>query len=188
MSGRGAGKAPRRMLIVDGYNIINARRSGGGMDSYSLADAREKLLSDLMDYAGYSAQQVVLVFDAWMSERAVRTEERHGAVTVVYTQKGEIADRYIERLCDELATDIELHRLEVRVASSDALEQTIILGRGATRMSARELMLEMEQMRSAGIRQVIEKPVSRRNPIGDRLSPEVRARLEQLRKGHDDRG
>ena len=187
MSGKGAGKAPRRMLIVDGYNIINARRSGG-MDSYSLADAREKLLSDLMDYAGYSAQQVVLVFDAWMSDRTMRSEERHGAVTVVYTQKGEIADRYIERLCDDLAGDIELHRLEVRVASSDALEQTIILGRGATRMSARELMIEMEQLRTAGIRQVIEKPVSRRNPIGERLSPEVRERLEQMRKGYKDRG
>ena len=165
MKGKGAGRAPQRMLIVDGYNIINARRSGG-MDSYSLADAREKLLSDLMDYAGYSAQQVVLVFDAW----------------------GEIADRYIERLCDELAGDIELHRLEVRVASSDALEQTIILGRGATRMSARELMIEMDQLRNTGIRQVIGKPVSRRNPIGERLSPEVRERLEQMRKGYNNRG
>lgn len=188
MNGVRAGRAPRRMLIVDGYNIINARRSGGSMDSYSLADAREKLLSDLMDYAGYSAQQIVLVFDAWMSDRARRTEERHGGVTVVYTQKGEIADRYIERLCDELAGDIELRRLEVRVASSDALEQTIILGRGATRMSARELMIEMEQLRSTGIRQVIEKPVSRRNPIGDHLSPEVREKLEQMRKGYDNRG
>ena len=64
MNGKRAGKAPRRMLIVDGYNIINARRSGGDMDSYSLADARDRLLSDLMDYAGYSAQQIVLVFDA----------------------------------------------------------------------------------------------------------------------------
>ena len=86
-------------------------------------------------------------------------------------------------MCDELAGDIELHRLEVRVASSDALEQTIILGRGATRMSARELMFEMEQLRATGIRQVIEKPVSRRNPIAERLPAEVRQRLEQMRKG-----
>ena len=177
-----AGKAPRRILIVDGYNIINARRGGGGMDSYSLADAREKLVSDLMDYAGYSAQQVVVVFDAWMSDRDRRTEERRGDVTVVYTQKGEIADRYIERLCDDLAADIDLRRVEVRVASSDGLEQTIILGRGASRMSARELMAEMEQLRSAGIRQVVQKPVSRRSPISDRLSPEVMKRLEELRK------
>ena len=175
--------SPRRVVIVDGYNVIFAWRGGGrGMDASTLADARERLLAELMDYAGYSDQQVVLVFDAWMSDRTQRTEEKHGAVTVVYTQKGEIADRYIERLCDELASDIELHRLEVRVASSDALEQTIVLGRGASRMSSRELMFEMSQLRNDGIRRVIEKPVTRRATIGERLSPSVRAKLEEMKK------
>ncbi len=174
------GRAPRRLLIVDGYNVINARREGA---SGSLADARDRLISDLMDYAGYSGQQVILVFDAWMSDRDRRTEERRGGVTVVYTQKGEIADRYIERLCDDLAGDIELRRVEVRVASSDALEQTIVLGRGAARMSARELTLEMAQLREAGIRQA-EKPASRLNPIADHLPPEIRDRLEEMRKGY----
>jgi len=186
MSAARAGRPPRRILIVDGYNVINARRDGGApMSSLSLADAREKLIDDLMDYAGYSDQSVILVFDAWMSDRATRTEEKRGAVTVVYTQKGEIADRYIERLCDELAEDIDLRRAEVRVASSDALEQTIVLGRGAARMSSRELMLEMSQLRQAGIRQHVDKPASRRNPIGDHLSPRVRQRLEELRKGNE---
>ena len=181
-----AGSAPRRVLIVDGYNVINARRDmGPGMSSGSLADARDRLLSELMDYAGYSGQQIILVFDAWMSDRQQRTEEQHGAVTVVYTQKGEIADRYIERLCDDMAGDIELRRVEVRVASSDALEQTIVLGRGASRMSARELMYEMAQLRETGIRRVVEKPVSRRNPIADHLPDKVRARLEEMRKGND---
>ena len=179
----GAGRAPRRILIVDGYNVINARRdTAPGAAPGSLADARDRLLSELMDYAGYSGQQVILVFDAWMSDRQQRTEEQHGAVTVVYTQKGEIADRYIERLCDSLANDVSLRRLEVRVASSDALEQTIILGRGATRMSSRELMLEMLEMRQAGIRHV-EKPASRRNPVLEHLPPEVRKKLEELKKG-----
>ena len=176
------GRAPKRLLIVDGYNIINARRSSGAMDSYSLSDAREKLVSDLMDYAGYSDQRVILVFDAWMSDRTIRTEEAWGPVTVVYTQKGEIADRYIERLCDELANDIELHRLEVRVASSDALEQTIVLGRGASRMSARELMMEMSQLRESGIRRVIEKPAVRRSTIGERLPEDVRRKLDEMKK------
>ena len=177
------GRAPRRMLIVDGYNVINARRDGGArMSADSLADARERLVSDLMDYAGYSDQEVVLVFDAWMSERLRRTEEKRGGGTVVYTQKGEIADRYIERLCDDLAGDIELRRLEVRVASSDALEQTIVLGRGAVRMSARELMYEMNELRRAGIRHA-DRPASRRNPIADHLPRDVRERLEEMRRG-----
>ena len=156
------GRAPRRVLIVDGYNVINAGREVPGEKAGSLADARERLLSELMDYAGWSGQQIILVFDAWMSDRDRRTEEQRGAVTVVYTQKGEIADRYIERLCDELTADIELRRVEVRVASSDALEQTIVLGRGAGRMSARELIFEMEQQRAAGVRRM-EKPTPWRN-------------------------
>ena len=175
------GRPPRRVLIVDGYNIINARRDGG-LRAGTLADARDRLVDALMDYAGYSGQQVILVFDAWMSDRTVRTEERRGAVTVVYTQKGEIADRYIERLCDAYADDIDRRRVEVRVASSDALEQTIILGRGATRMSARELMYEMQQMRALGISSVqrAETVSSRRNPISDRLPEDVRRRLKEM--------
>ena len=175
-----AGKPPRRVLIVDGYNIIN---SGDDFSGPSLADAREQLLGALMDYAGYSGQQIILVFDAWMSDRQTRTEERHGAVTVVYTQKGEIADRYIERLCDDFAADIEYRRVEVRVASSDALEQTIVLGRGATRLSARELMFEMRAMRDDGIRHAAPlRATARRASIGERLPEDVKRRLDELRK------
>ena len=180
MNGR-YGAPPQRVLIVDGYNIINA---GSDFSGASLADARDKLLSALMDYAGYSGQRVILVFDAWMSDRQTRTEEKHGAVTVVYTQKGEIADRYIERLCDDFARDIEYRRVEVRVASSDALEQTIVLGRGATRLSARELMYEMRAMRADGIRHAAPlKPSAKRSAIGERLSEDVRRKLDEMKKG-----
>ena len=179
MSGRSRG--PRRILIVDGYNVINA---GPEFSGGSLSDNRDKLLNALMDYAGWSGQQVVVVFDAWMSDRTSRTEEKRGAVTIVYTQKGEIADRYIERLCDDLASDIEYRRVEVRVASSDALEQTIVLGRGASRMSARELMAEMGQLRAEGIRHTAPaRPSMRRSTIGERLPEDVRRRLDELRKG-----
>ena len=176
----GAGRPPRRVLIVDGYNVINARKDE---HAASLADARERLVNELADYAGWSGQRVIVVFDAWMSDRATRTEEKRGAVTVVFTQRGEIADRYIERLCDDFATDIEYRRVEVRVASSDALEQTIVLGRGATRMSARELMYEMQTMRADGIRYTApSQPATRRSTIGDRLPEGVRRRLEEMKR------
>lgn len=181
MSARGS-KAPRRVVIVDGYNVINARRDALDARPGSLADARERLIADLMDYAGWSGQQVIVVFDAWMSDRDRRTEEQRGGVTVVYTQKGEIADRYIERLCDELAADIDLRRVEVRVASSDALEQTIVLGRGASRMSSRELMFEMRQLRAEGIAQAVRPAAPVRSSIGERLSEETRRRLDELKK------
>ena len=180
MSGRGS--APRRVLIVDGYNVINARREDGGFTAATLADARERLAEALMEYAGWSGQQVILVFDAWQSDRPTRTEEARGPLTVVYTRRGEIADRYIERLCDGLARDIENHRVEVRVASSDALEQTIVLGRGAARMSARELIAEMRQLRSDGIRRAAPvQPARARSAIGERLPEDVRRKLNALR-------
>lgn len=180
MSAR-AGRPPRRVLIVDGYNVIN---SGPEFSGGALSDARDRLTDALMDYAGFSDQQVILVFDAWMSDRLARTEEQRGAVTVVYTRKGEIADHYIERLCDDFAADIEYRRVEVRVASSDALEQTIVLGRGAARMSARELVHEMQAMRDEGIRRAAPaRPVRPRASIGERLPEDVRRRLDEIKRG-----
>ena len=82
--------APKRVLIVDGYNVINARSHPGS--AQALADARDRLVNDLEDYAGFSGQEIVVVFDAWQAERPVRSVEQRGAVRVVFTRKGEIAD------------------------------------------------------------------------------------------------
>ena len=118
----------RRVLIVDGYNVLNAWKDAQGMDAGSLSDARDALAACLMDYAGFSGQKVVLVYDAYLGDRRARTEEHTGPLTVVYTQKNETADNYIERLCDQYARDAELGRVEVRVATSDLVEQMVVLG------------------------------------------------------------
>ena len=173
MSGRG--KTPERVMIVDGYYVINARRHITG--SMQLADARDRLIREMQDYAGYSGQRIILVFDAWQGDRDRRSHERYGAVEVVFTQKGEIADHYIERLCDELADDIDYRRIELRVATSDALEQTIVLGRGATRISSRELLTEMGMVRGTAAAAQSVKPL-RRSTIGDSLRPEI---IEKMR-------
>ena len=170
----------KRLLVVDGYNVLNAYRSAP--DARSLSDARVELARRLLDYAGFSGQEIVLVFDAWMSGRKQRTEEVIGPMTVVYTQKNETADHYIERLCDARARDVEYGRLEIRVATSDNVEQTVVLGRGATRISSRELIYEMESVRREG-RAEAARPANRRTPLIDRLSEDVRKRLEDMRKG-----
>ena len=105
-------------------------------------------------------------------------EDEYGPVQVVFTRKGEIADHYIERLCDGYAEDVEFRRAEVRVATSDALEQTIILGRGATRISSRELLMEMSQARSTGTAAAVPKRTGG-STVGDRIPPHV---LEKLRR------
>lgn len=168
-------------MIVDGYNILNAWH-GEALNKRPLADSRDRLIDTLFDYAGYSGQQVTVVFDAWRSDRMQRTAESKGPVSVVYTQKAETADHYIERLCDEYARDMALDRVEVRVATSDFIEQTVVLGRGATRISARELLTEVERMRDAGRREGVTAR-KERSTIMDGQKSDVREKLERMRRG-----
>ena len=170
----------RRILIVDGYNVINVRKPV--RESLQLEDARRQLNERLHDYAGYSGQQVILVYDAWLSDRGRRSIENRGLLQIVFTMKGETADCYIERLCDELEDDIRMRRAEVRVATSDLVEQTIAFGRGAVRLSSRELLLEMDMARTAR-GACVRSPGKRGSTVEDRLPEEVRRKLEKLRRG-----
>lgn len=174
--------APRRVLIVDGYNVINVRKPV--RESLHLEEERRRLADRLHDYAGYSGQQIILVYDAWLSSRMQRSVENHGLLQVVFTMKGETADCYIERLCDELAEDIALRRAEVRVATSDLIEQTIAFGRGAVRLSSRELLMEMD-MASAARGSNTQSSGTRISTVAERLPEEIRARLESMRRGEN---
>lgn len=170
----------KRLLIVDGYNVLNAWRSG--MDARSLSDARDELAHRLANYAGYTGQKIVLVFDAWMSDRMQRTCEEQGPLTVVFTQKNETADHYIERLCDSYAREVEYGRLEIEVATSDNVEQTVVLGRGARRVSSRELLREMDSVRREGAAaQTVQR--RSRSTLMDRLPDDIRRRLDDMRRG-----
>ena len=179
---KSAAGARRRILIVDGYNVINVRKPV--RDSLGLEDARRALTDRLHDYAGWSGQRIILVFDAWLSDRMQRSVEERGPLRVVFTMKGETADCYIERLCDELAGDVALRRAEVRVATSDRIEQTIAFGRGAARLSSRELLLEMDAAASNRAPRA-QSAGSRGATVAERLPEEIRARLEEMRRGEN---
>ena len=179
---RAANGPRRRILIVDGYNVINVRKPV--RESLVLEDARRRLTDRLHDYAGWSGQQIIVVYDAWLSDRTQRSIENHGPLQVVFTMKGETADCYIERLCDELADDISMRRAEVRVATSDLVEQTIAFGRGAGRISSRELLIEMD-MATANRGASMGTAGKRSSTVADRLPEEIRAKLERMRRGEN---
>ncbi len=173
------GRRPKeRLLLVDGYNVLNAWRSDL-RGAETLADARDELARRLQDYAGFSGQRVILVMDAWLSDRTARTEEVSGPLTVVFTRKGETADHYIERLCDEYAHRVEIGQVELRVATSDGVEQMVVLGRGAIRLSARELLLEMEDVRRLG-REGASPAARRKSTVMEHLPEEVKRKLDQM--------
>lgn len=84
------------LLIVDGYNVIGAW-SEAEKKGWSLDESRDRLMRQLEDYAGFSGEEILLVFDGYQSERTTTTEEKHGDLTLIFTRHGETADSYIER-------------------------------------------------------------------------------------------
>ena len=131
-------KGPREYLFVDGYNIINSWEVLKGFKDGELEEARNKLIEIMMEYQHYSGIITTIVFDAHLVKGNSGTKEKHGELRVVYTKENETADHYIERRIDQMG---KVRR--IRVATSDWMEQQIILGRGGTRISARELEMEV---------------------------------------------
>ena len=137
-------------LLVDGYNIIHAWDDLKRLAAQDLDGARLRLMDILSNYQGWRKCHVILVFDAYRVKGNPGSVEKYHNIHVVYTKEAETADMYIEKATYEIARE---HR--VRVATSDGLEQVIILGHGAQRMSARELRFEIDQVQ-AQIRRILE--------------------------------
>ena len=118
-------------LLVDGYNILFAWDELKEISRTSLDTARHVLMNLLCNYQGYRGCTLILVFDAYKVPQGLGSVEKYHNIHIVYTRQAETADQYIERLSFELRG-----RRRVRVATSDNLEQLIILGHGAERISA----------------------------------------------------
>jgi predicted RNA-binding protein with PIN domain len=159
-------------LILDGYNLIGAlsrysENRTGGFDA-----SRELLINDALKAAGWTGREIVLVFDAHRSPEPGRSEIlAGGAVRVIYSAPGESADDVIERLLDA-----PNDRLTVYTADF-ALQRTA-LARGAVRATPREFADLLDEL--PALSRYPKLPG--RSSIGDRLSPEVRRKLEELRR------
>ncbi len=137
-------------LLVDGYNIIFAWEELNRLAKENLDLARTRLINILCNYQGFRRCNLILVFDAYRVKGNHREIESEMGITVVYTKEAETADMFIEKTAHELGRK---HR--VRVATSDNVEQIIILGNGAVRVSATEFLAEVTEVEKA-IRQIIE--------------------------------
>ena len=138
-------------LLVDGYNIIFAWEELNALSKVDLDAARESLINILCNYQGYKGCGVILVFDAYKVKNNPGSVEKRGNIYVVYTKQAETADMYIEKTTYEIG-----RRYRVRVATSDGLEQMIILGHGAVRVSARMFRQEVEEAEGE-IRRLLER-------------------------------
>lgn len=137
-------------LLVDGYNIIFSWENLNKLAKENLEHARNKLIDILCNYQGFRRCELILVFDAYKIKGGTRSVEKVHNISVVYTKEAETADMYIEKVTHEIGKE-----RRVRVATSDNLEQVIILGNGATRISANEFYNEVTAVEKA-IREIIE--------------------------------
>lgn len=142
-------KVVDNFLLVDGYNIIFAWQELKELAKDNLDAARGRLMDILCDYQGFTKCRLILVFDAYKVKGNYGTVTKYHNIDVVYTKEAETADMYIEKVTKQIG-----HEHHVRVATSDGLEQIIILGHGALRISAREFENEVRDVKEK-IRELI---------------------------------
>ncbi|MEW5920869.1 MAG: NYN domain-containing protein [Bacillota bacterium] len=164
------------LLIVDGYNIINNWPEFAELREENMEAARVKLVEILHDYVPLTWQKIVIVYDAYrVKGRALSVEEYRG-LEVIFTAEGQTADSFIERLVTTLIKE----GVAVEVASSDYMEQNIILWKGGRRISARELRERLQAIRRellAGLH-----PNAGQCLLDERIPPRIKTTLEKWRR------
>ncbi len=165
-------------LVIDGYNIINNWKALKEESIYSLENARMKLLDIMANYQSYKGTRVIIVFDAHYVKNNMEMHEIYNGIHVIYTKEFESADNYIERF---VAKNVSSKNI-IRVATSDYLEQTVVLGLGGARISAKELEEEIKNAKKNMDKDYISKEKHNKNLLEDRLNSKVFSSLEKLRR------
>lgn len=169
----------REHYILDGYNIIHSWPELLELAG-ELKNARDRLVDIMIEYGTYEHLDITIVFDALFTTDEAHEEKLNPHFSVIYTEQGETADSYIERLAYELVRqDFEVH-----VVTSDGAEQTVILGAGAYRLPSREFRRMVRRSKEKMREHYVEKrsqPLLR-NDVGSRLNDDVAAKLDKLRK------
>ncbi len=168
----------KEFLLVDGYNIIHAwSELREMMEEVSLESARLRLMDILSNYKGMKQTTVILVFDGYLVKGNIGTVYEYHNIFVVYTKEAETADHYIERVVTAMPK-----QYRVRVATGDGLEQLIIYGQGAIRMTARELLREVTAAEAELRERFIQNRPPKNNILSEHLEAEELAWLEDLRR------
>ena len=169
----------KRYLFVDGYNIINGWEELKDIaNNTSLEEARLKLVDILADYRSYTDQNIYLVFDAHQVKGLNDREDYLLGIHIVYTKENQTADSYIEIKVSQLAQN---RKNQVRVATSDRAEQQMVLGSGGTRISSRELYVEIKDSRQK-INKKAEGINKEKYRLWETLDKDIAEKLEAWRK------
>jgi predicted RNA-binding protein with PIN domain len=165
------------ILLVDGYNIIGAWPELRELKERDLGAARDRLIELMAEYQAFTGYRVIIVFDAYYVQGISRKYKNH-KIEVIFTRENETADERIEKMASELNNI----KTQIQVATSDYTEQWLIFGQGALRKSARELLIEMDQIRGE-IKKDVTKTTEKKPASKIPLSREVTEIFEKWRRG-----
>lgn len=159
----------KEYLLVDGYNILFAWEELKELAEHNLEAARNKLMDILCNYQGFTKCILILVFDAYQVKGSLGEIIAYHNIHVVYTKEAETADMYIEKVAHDIA-----RKHKVTVATSDGLEQVIIMGQGAARLSANDLKEEINRVNNQIRKDYLEQLPKGRNFLGTQITEEIR--------------
>lgn len=166
------------VLIVDGYNIIGDWPELQRLKDLDLEEARDRLIGILSDYQAYSGMKVILVFDAHQVPGLGGKYEQY-KLKIMYTKEKETADELIERQVNGMIG----RRRRIYVATSDMIEQHVIFGQGAFRVTAGELLVKVRESQKEVRRAIVETKPVKKNALDNYLSDEARRMFEKWRRG-----
>jgi predicted RNA-binding protein with PIN domain len=164
------------LLLVDGYNVINAWPDLKELSRDDLHAARVKLADILSDFVPWLWEKIIIVYDAYQVKGKPAVFQEGNNIEVVFTGEGQTADSFIERLITNLLNIGE----DVEVVSSDYQEQNFVFWKGGRRISSRELKEILERSKS-DLRKKFAPPPPR-DLLSDRLSATLTMLLEQWRR------
>lgn len=167
----------KQYLVLDGYNVINAWPKLKILMDESLEVARNELIENMAEYAAFRGIDVIIVFDAYLVKGNIGNNEKLKGVDIVFTKEKETADSYIERTIVNLSKD---RRNMVSVVTNDWVEQQMVLGGGATRVSVREMVLEFDQIKNK-IDKKIKTPKVQKDTLFDRVDKKTLEKLKKFR-------
>ncbi|WGN90529.1 NYN domain-containing protein [Ligilactobacillus faecis] len=169
----------QQILLVDAYNMIGHWPE---LERLKKADqleaARDKLLHILSAYHKQVNARIIVAFDAMYVPGLGQSYERYG-LEIVWTDEGQTADSYIERLAGQLQTRLT----QVTVATSDGAEQWAVFSQGALRKPAWELYQDIKRAKQEvheATRTYQDQALVRRSPFDEEQLKELAKLRDEL--------
>lgn len=172
-------KNQQKILIVDGYNVINAWQDLKELSKIDMEDSRELLNNIISEYSSFLGLYAIIVYDAYKVKESTKEIKKHKNLKIVYTKEKETADTYIEKLVTKLGNK---RYLEFLVVTDDIPIQQIIVGKGGSRISTLQLKVAIDAQNKKMRKIIKTNNTGKLNNLMDLIDENSRKKLDTLRK------